>query len=93
MNHVDPGLAQTNALQVLQGRCSGHSLADGLLLATDGNTMVYLIEPSPTGFKPLASATLLEPGENWAPLALSGGKLLIRDHKNLKCLVVAQQGR
>ena len=71
----------------------GAILADGLLLATDGNTMVYLIEPSPTGFKSLASATLLEPGENWAPLALSDGKLLIRDHKNLKCLVVAQQGR
>jgi len=71
----------------------GMILADGLLLATDGNTMAYLIEPNPSGFKPLASATLLERGENWAPLALSDGKLLIRDQKNLKCLVVAQQGR
>ena len=31
----------------------GLILADGLLLATDGNTMAYLIEPSPSGFKPL----------------------------------------
>jgi outer membrane protein assembly factor BamB len=68
----------------------GIILADGLLLATDGNTMVYLIEPSPTGFKPLASTGLLEPGENWAPLALAGGKLLIRDQKSLKCLQVAR---
>lgn len=68
----------------------GAILADGLLLATDGNTKAYLIEPSPTGFKPLASAELLEPGENWAPLALTDGKLLVRDQKNLKCLRVGQ---
>ena len=71
----------------------GAILADGLLLATDGNTMVYLIEPGPTAFKPLASVELLEPGENWAPLALSDGKLLIRDQKNLKCLAVGQPPR
>jgi outer membrane protein assembly factor BamB len=71
----------------------GLILADGLLLATDGNRMAYLIQPDPSGFKPLASATLLEPGENWAPLVLSDGKLLIRDQKNLKCLVVGQQSQ
>jgi outer membrane protein assembly factor BamB len=71
----------------------GAILADGLLLATDGNTKLYLIEPDPSGFKPLASVALLEPGENWAPLALSDGKLLIRDQRHLKCVVVAQQGR
>ena len=71
----------------------GAILVDGLLLATDGNKMLYLIEPDPAGFKPLASAELLESGENWAPLALTDGKLLIRDQKNLKCVVVAQQGR
>jgi outer membrane protein assembly factor BamB len=71
----------------------GAILADGLLLATDGNTMVYLIQPDPSGFKPLASGVLLERGENWAPLALSDGKVLIRDQRNLKCLLVAQQGR
>jgi hypothetical protein len=69
----------------------GMVLADGLLLATDGNTKMYLIEPDPAGFKPLASATVLEPGENWAPLALADGKLLIRDQKQMKCVQVAQQ--
>ena len=68
----------------------GAILVDGLLLSTDGNKMLYLIEPDPSGFKPLASAELLEPGENWAPMALVDGKLLIRDQKNLKCLAVAQ---
>ena len=80
-------------------------LADGLILATDGRKSLYLIEPDPSRFKPLASAELLgEAGtssegiearvggrtQNWAPLALSDGKLLIRDQSRLKCLKVAQ---
>jgi outer membrane protein assembly factor BamB len=80
-------------------------LADGLILATDGKKTLYLIEPDPSGFKPIASAELLgEAGtnsegidlrvggstQNWAPLALADGKLLIRDHSRLLCVKVAQ---
>jgi outer membrane protein assembly factor BamB len=80
-------------------------LADGLILATDGAKSLYLIEPDPSGFKPLASAELLgEKGtesegiarrvggsiQNWAPIALSDGKLLIRDHSKMMCLKVAE---
>ena len=68
----------------------GMILADGLLLMADGNTKLYLIEPSPAGFKPLASADILQPGDNWAPLALVDGKLLVRGQKELKVLQVAQ---
>ncbi len=68
----------------------GMILADGLLLMADGNTKLYLIEPSPAGFKPLASAVILQPGDNWAPLALVDGKLLVRGQKELKVLQVAQ---
>jgi outer membrane protein assembly factor BamB len=77
-------------------------LADGLFLATDGRKTLYLIEPDPSGFKPLASAELLGNAgtstegmskvggdtQNWAPIALSDGKLLIRDHREMKCVVV-----
>ena len=77
-------------------------LADGLVLATDGEQTLYLIEPDPSGFKPLASTKLLaaEPGEermverfgnqNWAAIALADGKLLIRDQRRLMCVKVAQ---
>jgi outer membrane protein assembly factor BamB len=68
----------------------GMILADGLLLSTDGNRTLYLIEPDSAGFKPLASAELLKSGQNWAPLALVDGKLLIRDQNQLKCIRVAQ---
>jgi outer membrane protein assembly factor BamB len=68
----------------------GSILTESLLLTTDGNTKLYLVEPNPTGFKPLASTVVLEPGDNWAPLALVDGKLLIRGQKQLKCLQVAR---
>jgi len=68
----------------------GSILADGLLLMTDGNTKLYLVEPTPAGFKPLASAVILERGDNWAPLALVDGKLLVRGQKQLKVLQVAR---
>jgi outer membrane protein assembly factor BamB len=68
----------------------GTILADGLMLMTDGNTKLYLIEPNPAVFKPLASAVILEAGDNWAPLALVDGKLLVRGQKELKVLQVAQ---
>lgn len=80
-------------------------LADGLLLATDGNKSLYLIEPDPSGYKQLAAAEVLAEGgvdtsdpmtrfggsnQNWAPLALANGKLLIRDQSRLMCVKVAQ---
>jgi outer membrane protein assembly factor BamB len=78
-------------------------LVDGLILATDGRKTLYLIEPDPSGFKSIASAELLgEAGtesegiaarvggrtQNWGPMALSDGKLLIRDQQQMKCVVV-----
>lgn len=65
-------------------------LADGLILAPDGAKNLYLIQPDPSGFKPLASAELLGTGQNWAPIALADGKLLIRDQSRLLCVKVAK---
>ena len=66
-------------------------VADGLILATDGSKTLYLIQPDPTGFKPLASSEMLDAGQNWGALALVDGKLLIRDQKKLMCVKVAEQ--
>jgi len=77
----------------------GMILADGLLLSTDGSSKLYLIEPDPSAFKPVASAELLKVQsgtdsksgtQNWAPIALVNGKLLIRDQSRLMCVKVAQ---
>ena len=66
-------------------------LADGLILATDGAKKLYLIEPDPSGFKPLASVEILGTGQNWAPIALVDGKLLIRDQSRMLCVRVAEE--
>jgi outer membrane protein assembly factor BamB len=66
----------------------GAILADGLLISTDGDTKLYLIEPNPTSFKPLASVTILEKGDNWAPLALVDGTLIVRGQKEMKAFKV-----
>jgi outer membrane protein assembly factor BamB len=77
----------------------GSILANGLLLSTDGSNKLYLIEPDPSAFKPIASAELLVVAagldtrfgtQNWSPLALADGKLLIRDQSRLLCVRVAQ---
>lgn len=74
-------------------------LADGLIFATDGDKTLYLIEPDPAGFKALASADVLEivevaepryGNQNWAPIALADGKLLIRDQSQIVCVKVAE---
>lgn len=80
-------------------------LVDGLILATNGGKSLYLVEPNPTEFKALASAELLSDAgtgaegiaariggstQNWAPLALANGKLLVRDHNVLKCVKVGE---
>ena len=67
----------------------GFILADGLIFSVDGREgILNLIEPSPEGFKRLASAKLLATRECWGPLALSDGKLVIRDQEQMKCVVV-----
>lgn len=66
----------------------GFILADGMLISSDGEKTIYLIEPTPTEFKVLGKAKLLDTKQSWAPLALSDGKLLIRDQKQMKCVQV-----
>ncbi len=66
----------------------GMILVDNMIISSDGEKMLYLIDPSPEGFKVLAKAELLDSKQAWAPLALSNGKLIIRDQKQMKCVAV-----
>ena len=67
----------------------GFILVDGLFLSVDGNKgWLYLIDPSPEGFKELAKAKILDTNTCWGPLALVGSRLLIRDQKQMRCVIV-----
>jgi outer membrane protein assembly factor BamB len=64
-------------------------LAGDLILIQDGRSGdLCLIEPSPDGYQELARARLFpdKAGQPWAPLALSDGKLLIRDGQRMVCV-------
>jgi outer membrane protein assembly factor BamB len=66
----------------------GFILVDDMIISSDGEKMLYLIEPTPEEFRVLAKAELLDTKQSWAPLALSDGKLVIRDQKQMKCILV-----
>jgi outer membrane protein assembly factor BamB len=55
-------------------------LADGMFFVLEGRTgMLRLIEANTTGYKELASAQVLSGPDVWSPMALSDGKLIVRD--------------
>ncbi len=69
----------------------GYLLADGMFFILDGRTgKLRLVEANTKEYKELASVQLLEGEEVWAPLALSGGKLIIRDLNKMICLQVGR---
>ncbi len=64
-------------------------LADGMFFILDGNTgMLRLLEANTKQYKELASAQILEGEDVWGPMALSDGKLVIRDMNKMVCLQV-----
>jgi outer membrane protein assembly factor BamB len=69
----------------------GYLLADGMFFILDGRTgKLRLVEANTKEYKELASAQLLEGEEVWAPLALSNGKLIVRDLNKMICLQVGR---
>ena len=68
-------------------------LADGMFFALDGvSGLLRLLEASTTQYKELASAQILAGGDVWGPMALSNGKLIIRDMSQMICLQVGPAG-
>ncbi len=67
----------------------GFLLADGLFFILDGNSgMLRLLDANTKQYKELASAQILEGEDVWGPIALSDGKLVIRDMNKMVCLQV-----
>ena len=68
-------------------------LADGMFFILDGNTgMLRLVEASTKGYIELASAQILNGEDVWGPMALSDGKLIIRDMSQMVCIQVGRSG-
>jgi outer membrane protein assembly factor BamB len=65
-------------------------LADGLFFAMNDGGLLRLIEAKPDKYSLLAQAQVLKGRESWAPLAVAGGRLIVRDLTRMVCLDVAR---
>jgi len=63
-----------------------YMVADGKLLILNDSGVLTMLRPSASGYEELASARVLQGRESWAPMAIAGGRLLVRDLKTLVCL-------
>ena len=63
-------------------------VADGLLLMLHEKGTLHLVETGGSAYSELARAKVLSGTHAWAPMALAGGKLLVRDQRHMKCLRV-----
>lgn len=64
-------------------------LADGMFFVLEGKTgMLRLIEANTTSYKELAKAQVLSGEDVWGPMALSDGKLVLRDMTKMVCIDV-----
>jgi outer membrane protein assembly factor BamB len=64
-------------------------LADGMFFVLDGDTgTLRLIQASTTEYNELASAQVLGGQEAWGPMALSDGKLVLRNISKMICINV-----
>lgn len=62
-------------------------MADGMIISLDGKKgTLHLVDPSPQGFKQIAVAKVLDGPKAWSPMALSNGKLLLRNQHEMFCL-------
>lgn len=82
-----------NPVWTSEGKASfglgSYMMADGMFYVLDGDTgKLRLIEAGTTGYNELASAQVLAGQEVWGPMALSDGKLVLRDLTKMMCLDV-----
>jgi outer membrane protein assembly factor BamB len=67
----------------------GFLLADGMFFVLEGKSgMLRLLDANAKGYKELAKAQVLSGEDVWGPMALSDGKLVVRDMTKMVCLDV-----
>ncbi len=66
-------------------------LADGMLYVMDDSGTLTLVQPSASGYTPLARANVMEGHETWGPMAIASGRLIVRDLKRIMCLDVSER--
>jgi outer membrane protein assembly factor BamB len=67
-------------------------VADGLIYLVDDDGTLTMVEATPERYKSLDSFQVFEDGHDaWGPMALVGGRLIVRDLRRMACLDVAER--
>jgi outer membrane protein assembly factor BamB len=62
-------------------------MADGMFYALDGDSgKLHMIDANAASYTELGSAQVLSGQEVWAPMAISGGKMVLRDLTKMICI-------
>jgi outer membrane protein assembly factor BamB len=67
------------------------TIVNGVIYVMDDDGTLAMAEATPTGYVPLDAAKVLEGPESWGPMAVAGGRLLVRDLNRMVCLDVTSQ--
>jgi outer membrane protein assembly factor BamB len=65
-------------------------IAGGMIYAMNDEGLLSLAEATANGYKPLAQSQVLSGHDSWGPMALAGGRLIVRDMTRMVCLDVTQ---
>lgn len=65
-------------------------MADGLMLALSDEGRLVAMDATPSAYRSVAEAQVIEGHEVWAPMAIAGGRLLARDMTRMVCLDLAR---
>ncbi len=65
-----------------------YMIADGMIYVMDDSGLLTLAEATPDGYKQLAQAQVLNGHDSWGPMAMAGGRLIVRDLTRMVCLDV-----
>ncbi len=68
-------------------------IADGKIFVMDDDGLLTMARAAPDGFVPLAQARVLQGHDAWGPMALAGGRLIVRDLTQMVCLDVKGEGQ
>jgi len=66
-------------------------ITNGLIYIMNDDGVLTIAEATPSGYKPLAEAKVLDGPESWGPMALASGRLILRDLNRMICLDITEQ--
>jgi len=68
-----------------------YMIAGGMIYAMNSTGVLTLAAASPSGYRQLSQAKILNGPDSWGPMALAGGRLIARDFTRMVCVDVGRR--